>query len=73
MKPFRIPARRIARRLARKLAKPAALLIIDCQLRSSRARAPGFIVAGGVTLELARHERQRQVELIARRSLVRGW
>lgn len=73
MKPIRINATRVARRLVRKLAKPAALWLIERQLHSSAAREADVIAARGITVPLARYERKRQVDLIARRNLVRGW
>jgi len=73
MKPFRIKAKRVARRLVRKLAKPAALWMIERQLRSSAAREADVITARGINVSMRQYERKRQVDLIARRNLVRGW
>jgi len=66
-------AARIARRLARKAVKPLALYLVDLQLRSSQAREADMIIARGVTVPLEREERKRQVELIARRNIIRSW
>lgn len=66
-------AARIARRLARKVAKPAVLWWIEMQLLASEARETDCITARGVAVPLRPYERQRQVQLIGRRNLVRGW
>lgn len=66
-------AARIARRLARKAWKPVALYLVELQLASSQAREQDVITARGVTVSLEREERKRQVELIARRNLIRSW
>lgn len=64
---------RIVRRLVRKVVKPAALLLIEAQLRSSEARESDCITARGMTIAVERDERKRQVELISRRNVIRGW
>lgn len=66
-------AARIARRLARKAVKPMALYLVELQLASSQAREQDVITARCVTVSLEREERKRQVELIARRNLIRSW
>jgi hypothetical protein len=69
---LRLPAR-IARRLARKAVKPIALRFVELQMLASEARESDCITARGVTVPMKRYEQQRQVELIARRNVIRGW
>lgn len=64
---------RILRRLVRRVVKPAALLLIEAQLRGSVARESDCIAARGMTISVERDERKRQVELISRRNQIRGW
>jgi len=66
-------AARIARRLVRKIVKPAALLLVEAQLRSSEARVKRLTNPPLILVPVQRRARQRQIELIGRRNLVRGW
>lgn len=64
---------RIARRLARKAIKPAALLLVDAQLRSNQARVERLVNPPRILVPVQRKARKRQIELINRRNEIRGW
>jgi len=66
-------AARIARRLVRKAVKPAALMMLDAQLRSNQARVERLSNPPRMLAPVQRKARKRQIELIARRNQIQGW
>jgi len=66
-------ATRIARRLARKAVKPAALLLVEAQLRTNQARVEQLINPPRILVPVQRKARKRQIKLIARRNQIREW
>jgi len=64
---------RIARRLVRKAIKPAALWLVERQLRGSEARVKRLINVPCILVPVQRNARKHQVQLIGRRNQIRGW